>query len=1060
MNCQIYIPFKFKNKKFRFLNFQKKSFKKCLIIFLFYNFIQSAFAQSSGDYRSCQNGNWTDATTWQVFDGSKWNNASTYPSYNDRNILIQKNHIVTIIMNLLPVAGLTVDQLAVEGILKMSSSSATPKRNFIINNGSGVDFLIKSGGLFFRDADANHNIVLNSGSVFEIQNNAVYEHATTDNTIPEALWDEGSTLRISGFETSLNFYSGAEQQFWNVEWNCSKQTTAFNTATGGVLQNIRGDFSIINTGTGKIRLINSQSSYTMNIGGNFNMQGGSLEMTASSSNVNINLNGNFNFTGGTITKVSTASTPTINFIKNGEQLYNRTSGVFSNAINFSVASGSVLNMSNSNLDGNTGTFYLNDGATLKTSHINGVNGNITCTNKNISSKANYIFYGSSEQTTGSFIGQQCNDLQILNSDKVSLSNNLTIAENLNVSKGEFSDGGYVLSGNSIGNLILNDSAKLTIQNSFPSDFLSPKINLANKSIVSYSSSGAQTISAIPVSYGNLEITGTGTKTLNGDIKINGYLNITNATLDVSIENYAIYILGDFNNSGNFIARNGIVNFIGNTAFSGNTMITTFNKVNISAGSFLTLKAGGRTMKICNKLNIFSSDPHHIGQLIVEDNTSSITGCGGNDTAVIQLYDTLSHWHYLSAPLDMSNVYAFHGYYLKQYDEGKDIYENLVKSDVLELGRGYAMKYCDAMNQSRLITLKSSVDKIHSGTVSYPLTYTGNNGWHLVGNPYPCAIDWEATDGWDCQNTDPVIYFYDAKNLRTSTYNKISHLSTNGGTRYIAPMQGFYLHCNSAGLFSLDNRVRIAYNQPFYKKSDTEKQNISLKHISLLLSDSLFSDEIIIGFDNNASNGFDNDYDAYSLPEIEDSNLKLSSITNDKDSIRLVVNFLPENHTNDFFVPLEFSASSPANYNFKITENNLNDNTVVSLLDSKTNQEYSLNEKGYDFFTSSVKNDKRFLLHFQSALTNNIKDNSLKSFDNIDVYLLNNNLFIKNISESNGEMTVKIFDLQGKLLLDQNILGKDNVINLKDNLQKTSTGIYCIQIITGEKIVTKKIYLQN
>jgi len=1059
MNYFIYLKFN-NNIRFGFLNLQKKGFKKVIIILILY-FNHTVFAQSSGDYRSCQIGNWTDATTWQMYDGSKWNNANSYPTYNNGNILIQKNHIVTITMNLLPVAGLTVDQLSVEGILKMSSTSATPRRNFIINDGQGSDFLIKSGGLFFRDADANHNIVLNSGSVFEVQNNAVYEHATTDNTIPEALWDEGSTLRISGFETSLNFYSGAEQQFWNIEWNCPKQTTAFNTATGGVLQNIRGNFSIINTGTGKIRLINSQSSYTMNIGRNFNMQGGSLEMTASSSNVNINLKGDFNFFGGIISKVTSSSSPTFYFINNGEQLFNRTSGVFSNAINFSVASGSILNMSNSNIDGSTGTFYLNDGATLKTSHINGVNGNITCSNKNLSSKANYIFYGSSEQATGSFIGQQCNDLQILNSNKVSLSNNLTISGNLSISKGEFSDGGYVLSGNSIGNLVLEDSTKLTIQNSFPSGFLSTKINLTNKSIVSYASSGAQTISTIPVSYGNLEIAGTGIKTLNGDIKINGYLKITNSTLDVSTDNHTINITGEFNNSGNFIARNGIVNFTGNSAVSGNTMITTFYKVNISAGSFLTLKAGGRTMKICDRLNIFSSDPHHIGQLVIEDNTSSITGCGGIDTVVIQLYDTSSHWHYLSAPLDMNNVYAFHGYYLKQYNEEKDIYENLVKSDVLELGRGYAMKFCDAMNPSRFITLKSSVDKIHSGTVSYPLTYTGYNGWHLVGNPYPCAIDWEAADGWNCQNTDPVIYFYDAKNLRTSTYNKISHLSTNGGTRYIAPMQGFYLHCNSAGLFSLDNRVRIAYNQPFYKKSDKEKQNISLKHISILLTDSVSSDEIIIGFANDASNGFDNDYDAYSLPEIEDPNLKLSSITNDKDSIRLVVNFLPTNFTNEFFVPLEFTASSAANYNLKIVENNLNDNnTLVSLLDRKTNQEYSLNENGYNFFTSSVKNDKRFLLHFQSSLTNNIKDNSLKSFDNIGIYSLNNNLVVKNISESYGEMAVKIFDMQGKLLLKQSVSEKNNVINLNNILKKTSTGIYCVQIISCEKIITKKIYLQN
>ena len=89
MNYFIYLKFN-NNIRFGFLNLQKKSFKKVIIILILY-FNHTVFAQSSGDYRSCQTGNWTDATTWQVYDGSKWNNANTYPTYNDGNILIQKN---------------------------------------------------------------------------------------------------------------------------------------------------------------------------------------------------------------------------------------------------------------------------------------------------------------------------------------------------------------------------------------------------------------------------------------------------------------------------------------------------------------------------------------------------------------------------------------------------------------------------------------------------------------------------------------------------------------------------------------------------------------------------------------------------------------------------------------------------------------------------------------------------------------------------------------------------------------------------------------------------------
>jgi hypothetical protein len=41
--------------------------------------------------------------------------------------------------------------------------------------------------------------------------------------------------------------------------------------------------------------------------------------------------------------------------------------------------------------------------------------------------------------------------------------------------------------------------------------------------------------------------------------------------------------------------------------------------------------------------------------------------------------------------------------------------------------------------------------VNAGTVNLPVTFTSNNctandGWNLVGNPYPSNIDWNAS-GW-------------------------------------------------------------------------------------------------------------------------------------------------------------------------------------------------------------------------------------------------------------------------------------------------------------------------
>src|SRR5687768_18494841 len=42
----------------------------------------TVLAQSSGDYRSIGSGNWNDATKWEIYNGSTWVNATTYPGQN------------------------------------------------------------------------------------------------------------------------------------------------------------------------------------------------------------------------------------------------------------------------------------------------------------------------------------------------------------------------------------------------------------------------------------------------------------------------------------------------------------------------------------------------------------------------------------------------------------------------------------------------------------------------------------------------------------------------------------------------------------------------------------------------------------------------------------------------------------------------------------------------------------------------------------------------------------------------------------------------------------------
>src|SRR5690606_25080768 len=50
-------------------------------------FTTDAFAQEAGDFRSAANGNWSDAATWETFDGTDWVAAGTAPT-GDETITI------------------------------------------------------------------------------------------------------------------------------------------------------------------------------------------------------------------------------------------------------------------------------------------------------------------------------------------------------------------------------------------------------------------------------------------------------------------------------------------------------------------------------------------------------------------------------------------------------------------------------------------------------------------------------------------------------------------------------------------------------------------------------------------------------------------------------------------------------------------------------------------------------------------------------------------------------------------------------------------------------------
>jgi hypothetical protein len=148
--------------------------------------------------------------------------------------------------------------------------------------------------------------------------------------------------------------------------------------------------------------------------------------------------------------LTAGSASAFNFIKTGTQTYTKTGGTISNAINFIVSSGSILDMGTSVLDGSTGNFTLSSGAGIITKHVQGFSttaatGCIQVTGtKTYDSGADYTYNGTAAQVTGNGLPATADNLTISNSLGVSLTGSASINGILDLQQGPLQINGQTL----------------------------------------------------------------------------------------------------------------------------------------------------------------------------------------------------------------------------------------------------------------------------------------------------------------------------------------------------------------------------------------------------------------------------------------------------------------------------------------------------------------------------------------------------------------------------------------------------------------------------------------
>lgn len=420
--------------------------------------------------------------------------------------------------------------------------------------------------------------------------------------------------------------------------------------------------------------------------------------------------------------------------------------------------------------------------------------------------------------------------------------------------------------------------------------------------------------------------------------------------------------------------------------------------------------------------VLNSDASGMGTLIEFDQVE----------ATVNRYFTGNEpdWHLIASPVSNAFSEVFLDMYLQWFDETTNTYNEIIPVDVpLNAAQGYAV-YSTLGTDNTVVfegilnSISSNIDVTHSATAPY--------GWNLVGNPFTASIDWNHViprlSGTGINNS---IYYLDAASGAWLTWNG----STGSGSQYIPPLQGFFISTDYNDNLAFDMGDRSHLNSgSFYKESEALNYLVELK-----ITGNGFEDRTFIHFNQDYTSAFDGEFDAYKIISV--LNPLLPQLYTIAENEKMSINGLPETESLSLFV------NSQSNGMFTISLEDATDFGEILLEDLQTGDIVNLLEDAYSFEYNNTEDDGRFVLHFTPlSVTENLAGESLS------IYAYDRNIII-DMPDMNPAL-VRIFDVNGRLMLEENILEGHSNINTD-----LSTGFYLVEVIAENMLKTEKVFIQ-
>jgi hypothetical protein len=341
-------------------------------------------------------------------------------------------------------------------------------------------------------------------------------------------------------------------------------------------------------------------------------------------------------------------------------------------------------------------------------------------------------------------------------------------------------------------------------------------------------------------------------------------------------------------------------------------------------------------------------------------TARVAESGGGSSSgdfIVERYVAtgVNGWRMLAAPISGATLQEWQGdFYTSGYTGSQNpgySFTSVVFYDETQLG-AFDVGYVEATNTTNSISAGigafvylgplpltfDATGPLINGSHNFSVTNTAggvstdDDGWHILGNPYASAIDWDAATGWTRTDVNDAFYVWDAQAGQYRSY--VNGVGTNGGTSVIPSSQAFFVKSVAGSpLLTCTEAVKTADEQAFIYKPTRQQ------YIKFRVNVGTYQDEAVVRFNDQASPSFDSEYDAAKAPSLQTYSPSIYSTT---DSVAYSINTIPlESGTQ---IPLFIEVNWPADYTFQVQEIvNLPPHYCFRLYDSESGSHLALND---------------------------------------------------------------------------------------------------------------------